>query len=183
MNKHFRLANVMAAASILTLAACDSSGESQIAQSPTQICTDKSGVRVDDSKCATQPLPSNKGLILAQQKEPPTPGQVQVNPAVPAQVSPGTTQQNQTVVHDGGGNGIASAFLWYYIGRNSAIPYVGQQATGGTYRPVETSYARSAFTSRGSYGTTTTTTPSGTVTRGGFGGTARSSVGSGSFGG
>jgi hypothetical protein len=34
---------------------------------------------------------------------------------------------------NGGGGGMGNAFLWYYLGRSSAIPYYGQHVYGGSF--------------------------------------------------
>lgn len=62
--------------------------------------------------------------------------------------------------YHGGGGG--NAFLWYYLGRNSRIPYYGERAFGGAWTrtagatyfhaPVTTGYSRSAAISRGGFG-------------------------------
>jgi hypothetical protein len=36
----------------------------------------------------------------------------------------------QTVIHHSGGIGVGTAFLWYYLGRNSAVPYYGESIRG-----------------------------------------------------
>lgn len=61
-----------------------------------------------------------------------------------------------------GGGGVSSAFLWYYLGRNSAVPYYGERVGGGSFQraagtsyfraPAETSMSRSAAISRGGFG-------------------------------
>lgn len=51
------------------------------------------------------------------------------------------TQCSRQASHHGGGSGISSAFLWYYIGRNSAVPYYGDSindrrfAGRGSFQP------------------------------------------------
>ncbi len=60
------------------------------------------------------------------------------------------------------GSGVGTAFLWYYLGRNSAIPPYGERALGGTYTrtagatyfhaPVSTGVTRSAAIARGGFG-------------------------------
>jgi hypothetical protein len=62
--------------------------------------------------------------------------------------------------HGGGGGG--NPFLWYYLGRNSAIPPYGERPFGGSYTrtagatyfhaPVSTDFTRSAVISRGGFG-------------------------------
>lgn len=67
-----------------------------------------------------------------------------------------------------GGSGSSNGFLWYYLGRNSALPYYGDNvrdsryAAGGSYTPrpgasysrapVSTAMTRSAAVSRGGLG-------------------------------
>jgi hypothetical protein len=61
--------------------------------------------------------------------------------------------------HGGGGS---SAFLWYFLGRNSVIPPYGETARGGTFtRAPGASYARAP--------SNTFVTRSGAISRGGFG--------------
>ena len=65
------------------------------------------------------------------------------------------------------GGGMGSAFLWYYIGRNSAVPYYGDSVreprfSGGSYKaqpnthydpaPASSRMTRSAAVSRGGLG-------------------------------
>lgn len=55
-----------------------------------------------------------------------------------------------------------SPFLWYYLGRASAVPYYGERAFGGSFTrtagatyfhaPVSTSMTRSAAVARGGFG-------------------------------
>lgn len=62
--------------------------------------------------------------------------------------------------YHGGGGG--NAFLWYYLGRHSAIPPYGERATGGSFTrtagatyfhaPVSTAFTRSAAIARGGFG-------------------------------
>lgn len=62
--------------------------------------------------------------------------------------------------YSGGAGG--SPFLWYYLGRNSTIPYYGERAYGGGFTrtagatyfhaPVDTGFTRSAVISRGGFG-------------------------------
>lgn len=61
-----------------------------------------------------------------------------------------------------GGGGHSSAFLWYYLGRNSRVPYYGDRVTGGSFTrtagatyfhaPVTTAMTRSTAVSRGGFG-------------------------------
>ncbi len=70
------------------------------------------------------------------------------------------------------GGGMGSAFLWYYLGRNSVIPPYGETARGGTFsRVAGASYARAPAS--------TGVTRAGAISRGGFGSSAR---GGGGFG-
>ena len=32
-----------------------------------------------------------------------------------------------------GGSGVGNAFLWYYLGRSSAVPYYGERVSGGSF--------------------------------------------------
>ncbi len=70
------------------------------------------------------------------------------------------------------GGGGSNAFLWYYLARNSAVPYYGDRAAGGTYaRSAGTSYFRAPAASLMSRSTA--------ISRGGFGASAHSFGGSG----
>ncbi|WP_174291847.1 hypothetical protein [Sphingomonas bacterium] len=72
--------------------------------------------------------------------------------------------------HAGGGMG--SAFLWYYLGRQSALPYYGEPVRGGSFTPAAGhSYFRAPAA--------TAFTRSAAVARGGFGSSARSFGGAG----
>ncbi|WP_294390390.1 hypothetical protein [uncultured Sphingomonas sp.] len=61
-----------------------------------------------------------------------------------------------------GGNGASSAFMWYFLGRNSQVPYYGEAARGGSYSgttgrsyfraPSGSAMTRSAAISRGGFG-------------------------------
>jgi hypothetical protein len=65
------------------------------------------------------------------------------------------------------GSHIGSAFLWYYLGRSSTIPYYGERATGGSFnRAPSVTYARAPAGSAMSR--------SAAISRGGFGSSARS---------
>lgn len=79
----------------------------------------------------------------------------------------------QTVVHHSGGSGVGSAFLWYYLGRSSAVPYYGDSIRApryaglGSYEPRSgVNYARAPAASR--------MTRSAAVSRGGLGSSGRS---------
>ena len=60
------------------------------------------------------------------------------------------------------GSGGGSAFLWYYLGRNSVIPYYGERVGGGSFTrtagasyfaaPAGSSMSRSAAITRGGFG-------------------------------
>ena len=60
------------------------------------------------------------------------------------------------------GGGASSAFLWYYLGRRSAVPYYGERVSGGSFTrtagatyfhaPVSTAMTRSAAVARGGFG-------------------------------
>jgi len=63
--------------------------------------------------------------------------------------------------HPGGG-AVGNAFLWYYLGRSSAVPYYGERVSGGSFTrtagatyfhaPVSTAMTRSAAVARGGFG-------------------------------
>ena len=72
----------------------------------------------------------------------------------------------QRVASAGGGIG-ASPFLWYYLGRASAVPYYGDRVSGGSYAPAA---GRSYFRAPAA----TAMTRSAAISRGGFGSSARS---------
>lgn len=79
----------------------------------------------------------------------------------------------RTVYHSGGGGGVGNAFLWYYLGRNSAVPYYGESIRDpryvgrGSFAPVAgVSYAAAPAASR--------MTRSAAVSRGGLGSSGRS---------
>lgn len=77
--------------------------------------------------------------------------------------------------YNGGG---ANPFLWYYLGRSSAIPYYGEPVRGGSFtRTAGATYfhttpsmnmTRSVAISRGGFGSSARSSFSGA--RGGFGG-------------
>lgn len=60
------------------------------------------------------------------------------------------------------GSGVGHAFLWYYLGRQSAVPYYGERVSGGSFTrtagatyfhaPVSTAMTRSAAVARGGFG-------------------------------
>jgi len=60
------------------------------------------------------------------------------------------------------GAGVGTAFLWYYLGRSSAVPYYGERVAGGSFTrtagatyfhaPVSTAMTRSAAVARGGFG-------------------------------
>jgi hypothetical protein len=64
--------------------------------------------------------------------------------------------------HAGAGAGVGTAFLWYYLGRNSVVPYYGERVSGGSFTrtagatyfhaPVRTAMTRSAAVARGGFG-------------------------------
>lgn len=68
-------------------------------------------------------------------------------------------------------SGLSSGFLWYYIGRNSAVPYYGdsvrQRGVVGSYSPKQgVNYARAPAATR--------MTRSQAISRGGLGSSSRS---------
>lgn len=88
---------------------------------------------------------------------------------------PQAAPQNTAVCVDHAGNRVAddqcarpaahvgvSPFLWYYLGRQSALPYYGQRVAGGSFTrtagatyfhaPVSYSMTRAAAISRGGFG-------------------------------
>lgn len=75
--------------------------------------------------------------------------------------------ERKAAYHGGGGSGVATAFLWYYLGRNSRVPFYGDSVrdprfSGGAYAPSQgaryerapasTRMTRSAAVSRGGMG-------------------------------
>ena len=119
--KTIHLNITLAAASAITLAACDQpAAEQWTAEQDTAICADRNGTRVPDAQCQTQ------------------------------------------AHHNGIGAGVSSAFLWYYLGRNSMVPYYGERVRGGSFTrtagatyfhaPARTAMTRSAAISRGGFG-------------------------------
>lgn len=81
------------------------------------------------------------------------------------------SQCGQRTVYHGGGGG--NAFLWYYLGRNSAVPYYGESIRNqryaglGSYEPrAGVNYAEAPVASR--------MTRSAAVSRGGLGSYGRS---------
>lgn len=70
------------------------------------------------------------------------------------------SQCSQAQRHAGGGG-----FGWYYLARNATLPYLGERARGGSYRPTASRYVRAPVASA--------VTRSGAVSRGGFGGSGR----------
>jgi len=68
----------------------------------------------------------------------------------------------QTPHAGAGGAGVGTAFLWYYLGRNSVVPYYGERVSGGSFTrtagatyfhaPVRTAMTRSAAVARGGFG-------------------------------
>lgn len=80
--------------------------------------------------------------------------------------------QRNVVQYSGGGSGVATAFLWYYLGRNSAVPYYGDSIRNpryaglGSYQPRPgVNYAAAPAASR--------MTRSSAVSRGGLGSSGR----------
>lgn len=72
-----------------------------------------------------------------------------------------------------GSGGLSNAFLWYYIGRNSAIPYYGDSIRHSRYKGYG-SYQPRPGTTYGRAPVTTNVTRSQAVSRGGFGSSSRS---------
>ncbi|MDO7843687.1 hypothetical protein [Sphingomonas immobilis] len=69
--------------------------------------------------------------------------------------------------HSGSSGVMAGAFAWYYLSRNSRVPYYGERATGG-------SFARAAGSTYYHAPAGTAMTRSAAISRGGFGSSARS---------
>ncbi|WP_116092323.1 hypothetical protein [Sphingomonas crusticola] len=113
--KTIHLNLTLAAASAITLAACDQPVDHWTAEQDTAICTDRNGTRVPDAQCQTHHVGS-----------------------------------------------VGTAFLWYYLGRNSVVPYYGERVAGGSFTrtagatyfhaPVRTAMTRSAAVARGGFG-------------------------------
>ena len=74
---------------------------------------------------------------------------------------------------DRGGGGASNAFLWYYIGRNSAIPYYGDSIHNSRYRG-HGSFSRAPGASYARAPASTNITRSQAVSRGGLGSRSRS---------
>ncbi len=72
---------------------------------------------------------------------------------------------------DDRGVGGSNAFLWYYLGRSSAVPYYGDSVRHSRYRG---SYTPSPNVAYGRAPASTSMTRSRAVSRGGFGSSARS---------
>lgn len=75
--------------------------------------------------------------------------------------------------HRGGGSGVSSAFLWYYLGRSSAIPFYGDSIHHSRYRGGGSYQPRSGV-SYGRAPVTTNVMRSQAVSRGGLGSSSRS---------
>ena len=71
------------------------------------------------------------------------------------------------------GGGVSSAFLWYYIGRNAAIPFYGDSIHHRRYRG-HGSYQPRSGVSYGRAPASTNVTRSQAVSRGGLGSSSRS---------
>lgn len=71
------------------------------------------------------------------------------------------------------GGGVSNAFLWYYLGRASAIPYYGDSIRHSRYRG-RGSYQPQSGVSYGRAPVTTNVTRSQAVSRGGLGSSSRS---------
>jgi hypothetical protein len=75
---------------------------------------------------------------------------------------PDANCQRTNNTNSGLNGAMTGAFLWYYLGRNSAIPYYGQRAAGGSFSrtagatyfhaPAGSAMTRSAAVSRGGFG-------------------------------
>jgi hypothetical protein len=72
---------------------------------------------------------------------------------------------------DDRGGGVSNAFLWYYIGRNSAVPYYGDSIRHSRYKG---SYKPAPGVSYGKAPASTRMTRSTAVSRGGLGSSSRS---------
>ena len=81
-------------------------------------------------------------------------------------------QQRQAVASSFG-----SPFLWYYLGRQSSLPYYGDTVRGGSYAPTAGhSYFRAPA---GTAMTRSASSRGGSIARGGFGSSARGFGGAG----
>ncbi|TFI56951.1 hypothetical protein E2493_17665 [Sphingomonas parva] len=78
---------------------------------------------------------------------------------------------------DRGGSGVGNAFLWYYIGRNSALPYYGDSIYDRRFAG-KGSFSRNPSVAYGRAPKSTAMTRSQAVSRGGLGSSARSFGGS-----
>ena len=73
----------------------------------------------------------------------------------------------QQRAHSGSSGAVAGAFAWYYLSRNSRVPYMGERAIGGSFAGVPgRAYAHAPAS--------TAVTRSAAISRGGFGSSARS---------
>lgn len=77
------------------------------------------------------------------------------------------------------GGGHVSPFLWYYLGRQSAVPYYGERVGGGSYAPVGGhSYARASAAMTGTRSAVASARAGGgSIVRGGFGASAHGGAG------
>ena len=72
-----------------------------------------------------------------------------------------------------GGGGMSNAFLWYYLGRSSAVPYYGDSIHDRRFRG-RGSFTRSPGINYGRAPASTRMTRSAAVSRGGLGSSGRS---------
>ncbi|PJI87444.1 hypothetical protein DAH66_05090 [Sphingomonas koreensis] len=75
--------------------------------------------------------------------------------------------------YSGGGGGGSNAFLWYYLGRSSAVPYYGDSIRDKRYAGYG-SYQPRPGANYGPAPASTRMTRSAAVSRGGFGSSGRS---------
>lgn len=134
MKRELRIPLVLSLAAA-TLMACSKKEEEytpQVTGEPTQICVDKEGNHVEESKCAAAPVrtaPAQPGTALASNGQP-------------------NTQITNNYSNGGNGGGIGNdAFMWYFIGRSMAMPPYGYHVYGGSYY-ASPSYHYSVASSR-----------------------------------
>lgn len=115
MKREIRIPLVISLAAA-TLMACSKKEEEytpQVTGEPTQICVDKQGNHVEESKCGTA-----------------------VVKTAPANLVTTNGQPTQITNNYGGGynnSGSNDAFMWYFLGRSMAMPPYGYHVYGGSY--------------------------------------------------